>query len=577
MIFIINIILLFLIILLLYIKKDSFTIIGDSNNIGQKDISETYVWPCSGCLNQFGLLKPKFSYTLSDSRCLKNKSNDYTVSSLDVNNIMNYNITPDENKFISCDSIINTLYSTSVGRFILITNSKPFIINYITIKNKQGVNISATFITYNDTGIFAESIINSTIKTDITSSYLLIDLRSNVEIGQLILGHSSLTNASTLIGSNIVILFDYGDFDKGKVVSNITISDIQLNRLIYTQNNDKTNSIISISKSFNWPCTNCLTKSGLMYRGFKYTDPITNRCFMPNNYTLKTSLDSYLAGNTKSSFAFQYFNSCNSDFDSRFIKIPLAEFRWDATLLNSLIKPDFTTVMSVGDQIIRWVSNGENFIVNGSPAILSKSVSTTDTSFPGINLPYNSILNLFTPKIKLPNRTIFIAMKYKDINLVQNSCIASILFNPSYFGEIRFTETPDTVNGSAYCIFQAYIKTSSGQKLLSTATVRKVYTNLYIFGFAYNSTTDEYKISPGLSYLNNSLMYMKNNNSYISGQLIDNIGQNFHITLNGFSTDGVTISNPGQNYIFTEILSYNTFLSDDDCNLVTKYLQLKWL
>jgi hypothetical protein len=379
---IIIILIILLIIILTYNCKDFFTIIGNSSNNGKSNIEEIYNWPCSGCLSIKNTLKPKFLYNLSDSRCLKNKSKDYSISYTYIDKINSYLDIPNTNIFESCDSNFNTMYSTCIGRYIRITKSTPFYLSSIKVLNKLGI-ISNNAIVYNNLGNYININIENT--NEIISSFILIDLLENIEISQIILINLSQTSADTLLNVDVTIAYDIGSIYKAKIVSNIKITNRNLNNLVYTQNNIKTDSYIFLNIKSIWPCSDCLTKDNKMYRTFNYK--IGRKCFKPNEYKHYSYLDSYLSGFTQRDEAFMYFKSCSQLYDSRVSPLPL--LLWlDSSDLNTVYQDTNGDIPSILKSPIKlWKdksgNNNDAYYNYGDTILTTDSTSGNKTVISG--------------------------------------------------------------------------------------------------------------------------------------------------------------------------------------------------
>jgi hypothetical protein len=307
---IILLIILTLLIIFSFLKKEKFvieadTIPTDSTNIIPIKIEEQYTWPCTGC----DYTIPKFSYNISDSRCLKAVS-----YSNDINDIISYKINPTSN-YESCDSVINTMYSSVFGRYLILANDIKFTINWLSIHNKDTTLLSITNAnSYVDNFQYLDPLLNSGNMFSLTSQYIQIDLGSNIEIGFI-----KIQNNTQIVLS---IVKDTGSINNGVLVSNTIIPINNKITIVYTQNNGSGINI-DLSRSISFPCTGCLTYSGNLYKGFKYSTDYN--CFVPNNYISSSYLTDILNGYVNQTEINNMFSSCSKTKDTRIIKTPMID------------------------------------------------------------------------------------------------------------------------------------------------------------------------------------------------------------------------------------------------------------
>lgn len=301
------IIIIFFLIVVIALKKENFNIKTENQIDGSNiNVQETYNWPCNGCTTNTSL-KPKFKYNLSDNRCAIVAANDYSVSINKLNDINLYKSEP-TNDFTSCSTAINTLYSSSKGNYIIIQNTKPFILNSLIIQDRANNIIDSTnFIAYTKEGYYVESLINKYNVQWPSITYLSIDLMSNTEVGRLLINHGNQINADNFVGSEIFVTNNYRSVSFYK-----KITDSSIDKIIYTQNNTKGMNGPNDNGIYSWPnCTNCTTyNSKLRKKSSYYAAELNNKCYIPIDYVDSNYLNSSVFNTLSSSDINKYFSTC---------------------------------------------------------------------------------------------------------------------------------------------------------------------------------------------------------------------------------------------------------------------------
>ena len=357
---------------------------------GYVDTSERYYYPCPECISIRNKLKPKFIYDFSDNRCAKN-TDQYTDSSV-LNNLINYQIEPNNTIYKSCTGGYNSLYSYANGRFIkIVSTTGPIFINKIEVKNKYDNNLlyGASIYAYPFiSGIYPETILNSTNESFRTGynklAYILIDLKTIKEIAYINIFHNNDANSiNSLIGATLYIANTYSNGDDiGKIVFNKNITDYVQNRVIITQNNNTMpisytpgvmgysgSTGINVVDTINWPCANCFT-GPYLYTGFYYNNGTGPQCFKSiANDTPPSILQGYIDNKkltTADSILNSYFKTCSPLSDTRLLTLPtFVFFRFDNSVnITESSGGNMTTVIR-GNPTIFNTSGSSILNING--------------------------------------------------------------------------------------------------------------------------------------------------------------------------------------------------------------------
>lgn len=314
-------IVLLLIILLVLINKESFDILASEQITSKKiDLQETYQWPCNGCATSTSL-KPKFKYNLTDNRCLATNVNDYTTLTGKLVDIYNYKIEPNI-YFQSCSATSNTMYSSVVGRYIILrNNTRAFTIGSLYLQNKSASTVTSAFVSYTASSIYVEPVINKTGVVWPTTNYIQIDFGVNtVEIGSIIITHNNKTDATNFTLTDVIVAKDYGpDPENALIVFSTNVTDTSLTKTVYTQDSAKIlspNTYIPVFKQFTWPCTNCLTYTNTLFKNFKYS-VADGRCYKPKDYISSSYLTNAINNTLVGADLDLRFASCLTTSDTR--------------------------------------------------------------------------------------------------------------------------------------------------------------------------------------------------------------------------------------------------------------------
>lgn len=222
-------------------------------------------------------------------------------------------------------------------------------------------------------------------------------------------------------------------------------------------------------------------------------------------------------------------------------------YKWDASIKNSILKPDNNQVVNDGDQVNKWNSDGSAFFTK-EPAV---------TNYPIYYGSRNSIRSgqnssMFASKDLLSPLNSTFAMVYSYNELLTNSSnillfwygnkILNIGVSLQFYNG-HYDMGTDTLN---YTILPSYIP-----------VINRKFVALY----SYNSTTYEFKL-----VVDNCSIYKRSIN-YNTG--FSAAGGQWNI--NGYWANGVST-----NIDIYELQYYNTILSDDNMVALKLNLLAKW-
>lgn len=333
------------------INRSYFTVKTDTKTGTNKDIGEVYTYGnCVGCLTNDHRLKPGFKYNISDDRCVKNNSYNY-VNESELQRVLNYEGVPNQD-LASCNSDYNSLYSTITGRYIMLfrTDTVKMRFNHISVNGRiPGQNpLSASAVIFasnieKDTSgnyVYPETVLNSIDSSNTTfengtfatygGSFIIISLPTENPISYVRIAHANSTDASTLVGSYLVVMKDSDfdpDADDKEVVFYTSITGNDTNRLIYTYNHltqPFPNGLYPYMQSTNWwyfdnktvTCDNCGSMSGNLFKNHAYVNIDQHRCYKPLLDNIPRSIiDSEIPENDLTT----KFKTCIPDFDTRFL------------------------------------------------------------------------------------------------------------------------------------------------------------------------------------------------------------------------------------------------------------------
>lgn len=329
-------IIVFIIIILITIKcrRESFTINTDISATGAtKAIDENYTYSgCTGCLRYSdNKLKPKFSYNISDNRCVKNA----TVNYLDESSITNLNIYSDPVPNINlstCEANYNSMYSSVNGRYIYIYHPLSTVIQFIHISvhardttvpalsNSISQIFAVDLAPVNAIYTFPEDTLSSGNSTVFRQpSFMVISLQTNTDIGYINIKHTDSTEASTMDGAKLLVLRDEPlRTSDARIVFSTTLRGSNINRIIYTYNYfDRTSTPDQYKPIINtWmlPCTNCQSKNGNLFKNHQYK-MADLRCFKPKTDSVSASIFNSTITQAVMDASFE---TCDNGLDSRY-------------------------------------------------------------------------------------------------------------------------------------------------------------------------------------------------------------------------------------------------------------------
>lgn len=360
------------------------------NGTNTINIAESLNYPCTGCITLDNKIKPYFSYNITDERCTKNK-NEY-INKIEIEKILTYEEDPLITSLESCINQYNSLYSFITGRYIRI--SKPtngYKLSLISVHGRNYIESTITpfiFTTLDNTINYPSKLISTTIANSYNSSYInnvtsntiILDLISDKIIGFIDFVDFGYNNPNlTLTGATIEVLdqnktviYQRLISDNDKVLradyANITIenkptlpsnygTDFYYRRIMMNKKPPAIlNTVRTVTTDFDYPCTGCLTDyscsgtSGCLIKDYKYNNPSSGRCFIPNEFIDKSILDNALLSTDPVPSTLR---SCSLQFDTT-ARLPMGRFiRITITAVNTPLKLYKFYVNDINSNFIR--------------------------------------------------------------------------------------------------------------------------------------------------------------------------------------------------------------------------------
>ena len=340
-------------------------------------LGETYDWPCTGCLDTQNRLKPYFKYNISHDRCIHNNSPNY-VAKNNLESILAYTTDPSTTEYKTCANNLDTRYSGVVGRYVKIirkTGTAGFKISSISVHPRDTTitpytgSIYTNALVFTDTKVsYPTSIFNATTPQtfstrDAADGFIIIDLKTDVNIGYIEIKHLTSEDASTLNGAVLYILSSItplNDFSESarvvfeSVLTPLSSTNTTNTRIIYTQNNIPASTTPyneSVIDNINYPCTGCYTSDNILYKNYKYNIPADGRCFkIKTDRVTKAQLDSAVL-KTPGIDLDAYFLTCsaNSSDDTRKSPAIGRYIRIQQSVSNAVVKLSMFKAYTVND------------------------------------------------------------------------------------------------------------------------------------------------------------------------------------------------------------------------------------
>jgi hypothetical protein len=341
------IILLIIISICTYCKISHFTIKPDIGfTPSDKIIEESYNYPAcvvqNKCLSSNNELKPTFNYNITDNRCIKHDATSYHTKT-ELDGIIDYTRTIFPPYYNSCVTNYNSMYSSVVGKYIMIyrSDNQRIKFNHISVHERDTTlpSLSSTagtviFTTNLYNNLYPEIALDSDSSVTFENggitgppfSRIIITLPNDTNnIGYINIIHANTTDAGTLNGARLFILKKQdgvsAEHPYADIVFYKNIDTIEVNRTIYTYNHlntplpdGLTETGIKINNDWILPCTNCSSRAGNLFRYHTYTKGDT-RCYVPIINTISSS--DLLTDPDMSTIANKY-KSCSSIFNTHY-------------------------------------------------------------------------------------------------------------------------------------------------------------------------------------------------------------------------------------------------------------------
>lgn len=342
---------------------------------------ENFSWPsCKNdstidCRNNTNV-KPKFTYTLQDNRCLKAKT---AMPDTLLSQINEYNVTDPTTimaNFDSCSDSTLTQFNTINGRYVRIRTlgTAGMKIMNIIVKNNSNVITQSSMKTFvkplktidgepsygaylvdtdPSTTTQTDTISGTPIDALLDKGYVQIDLGSNQQITEVQIEHETATDAATLNNAELIIASENNTVVYRQSIpnNNNTSKRIIVQSAILSDPYTFTNSEIFMYPDCVTNNNGCITRNNNAIKDFRYKLS-DNRCFKAlSDNVLKQDIDD--AQNRTISNIDTKFTSCDIGTDTRYISSTGRFIRIEKTGTNvSIALRQFTVTASDGTIIL---------------------------------------------------------------------------------------------------------------------------------------------------------------------------------------------------------------------------------
>jgi imidazoleglycerol phosphate dehydratase HisB len=327
-----------------------------------------------------------------------------------------------DNCFKSCSTDDDTRYPPSYGRFIRLTNNNTTDITITQLVGMDDSNaayaIVNAFASVTSRTSSGNNLLSSSSVTLEPNSYVQIDLGENKTIYVV-----KVTANSSLNNTTIRVIQD------NETISNITnITENSNTVLIRTKFNQPKNIKFSTFETFNYPaCTidatykDCITNEGKSRERYTYRFP--SKICAVSKLACSECLNSLNTETLNEDDVIRYFNSCSTEFDTRFASIRGRYIKIESTndtgfylaelkAYNKLLELD--VIGTIGYPIVDTTSNKASNLIDGNNSTYAGVRNKIDTIVPfvmidlGSDQTISSVNIIKKPGTSLSNTKLFI-------------------------------------------------------------------------------------------------------------------------------------------------------------------------